>query len=792
MTSNKANKKKNNNIIPIRDLIFHCLKNWYWFALSLSIALGVAVYIIKSTPPMYVRYAEILIKENEQGGSGGTGSTFKELSNSRTTADAQNEIAALQSVEIMKEAIRRLGLEIEFKSEGRFYNGIIYKDRPLNIKVLDLGERETATFTAVITSDTTVTLKEFSYDGESLDGEAITASIGDTIQTPVGRIAVEQRIPGDGFKGENMYITKHNIDMLANSFCSNLKVGLAKEKTSVISLSIKDVSTFRATNILTAILEVYNEKWVDENNYATVKTADFIGRRAEDIKQELEAIDKDIAKFRGDNKLSSGTASTLVKEAVSSKEQEQLLALNNQLELANFIKSYMAQSGTTEIIPSNTGIAATNVESLIGSYNTKVLERNRLVANSSENHPVVKDYDKDIEAMYTGIQTAIESHIKEIERQIVEANKEVESTISRITTTTHNTKELQTLLRQQKVKNALYLFLLQKLEETELSKEFSASNHRILVHPTGSNTPVEPMKRPIIMLALTIGVLVPVIVIFLLVVTNKKVRGRRDLEDINIPFIGEIPLYKERKKALGKNAKRIIVKGGSRNIINEAFRVMRTNFEFMVDKSKTSHVIITTSFNPGSGKTFLTMNLGTTLAIKGSKVLIIDGDLRRASASEYVQSTSGGLVEYLSGGTGDIDKIITTNTGYENLHIITVGTPPPNPTELLNSQRFEALIAEIRKRYDYIFIDCPPVEIVADTQIIEKYCDRTLFVIRAGLLNREMLEELQDIYDNKRFKGLAMILNGTHSGTGRYGYSYGYSYSYGYGYGYGYHYHSKK
>ena len=792
MTSNKANKKRVSNVIPIRDLIFHCLKNWYWFAISLTVTLGVAVYVIKSTPPMYVRYAEILIKESEQGSGGGTGSTFKELSNSRTTADAQNEITALKSVEIMKEAIRRLGLEIEFKCEGRFYDGIIYKDRPLNIKTIDLSERETATFTAVITSDSTVTLKEFVWGGESLNSEPLQATIGDTIQTPIGRIAIERRIPGVGFKGKDLYITKHNVDMLANSLCANLSVGLAKEETSVISLSIKDVSTFRASHILTAILEVYNHKWVEENNYATIKTADFIGKRAQDIKYELEAIDKDIAKFRGDNKLSGNTASTLVREAVSSKEQEQLLELNNQLELANFLKSYMGQSGTSEIIPVNTGIAAANVESLIESYNTKVLERNRLVANSSENHPVVKDYDKDIEAMHAGIQTAIEGHIKEIERQIVDANKEVESTISRITTTTQNTKELQTLLRQQKVKNALYLFLLQKLEETELSKEFSASNHRILVHPTGSNIPVEPMKRPIIMLALTIGVLVPVIVIFLLVITNKKVRGRRDLEEINIPFIGEIPLYKERKKALGKNTKRIIVKGGSRNIINEAFRVMRTNFEFMIDKSKPNHVIITTSFNPGSGKTFLTMNLGTTLAIKGSKVLIIDGDLRRASASEYVQSASGGLSEYLSGGTEDIDKAITTDTGYDNLHIITVGTPPPNPTELLNSQRFETLIAEMRKRYDYIFIDCPPVEIVADTQILEKYCDLTLFVIRAGLLNREMLNELQDIYDNKRFKGLAMILNGTHSGTGRYGYGYGYSYSYGYGYGYGYHYHSKK
>lgn len=786
MANNNASHK-NDNVIPIRDLIFHCLKNWYWFVLSLTIASAIAVYVIKSTPPKYMRHAEILIKESERGSGAGTGSTFKELGNSRTTANAQNEITALQSVEIMKEAIRRLRLDIEFHGEGTFFNGIIYRERPLRITTLDLTESDKATFTAVITSDSTVTLSNFTFRGESLTGTAIQAVIGDTVSTPIGLVLLEKTSSFGTFGGSNLYIEKHNVDMLANHLRANLNVGLIKEKTSVVSLSIKDVSAVRATEILTAILNIYNEQWVEESNHATIKTAEFIGKRAEEIRQELEAIDREIAKFRGDNKLSHSSASTLVQEAVNSKEQELILSLNNQLELANFIKSYMAQGSKKEIIPANTGIQAANIESLIDSYNTKVLERNRLVANSSENHPVVIDYDKDIAAMHAGIQAAIDSHVADLKRQISDANKEIESNITHFTTTTHSTKELQTLLRQQKVKNALYLFLLQKLEETELSKEFSASNNRILVHPTGINIPVEPMKKPIIMLALTLGVMVPLIIIFICVITNRKVRGRRDLEDLNIPFIGEIPLQKEQANS---KERKIIVKGGNRNIINEAFRVMRTNFEFMTDKSKPCNVIITTSFNPGSGKTFLTMNLAATLALKGSKVLVIDGDLRRAATSEYIHTPSVGISEYLSGGTSNVNDIITTDTGYDNLHVITVGTIPPNPTELIGSTHFEHLIAEMRKRYDYIFIDCPPIDIVADTQIIERYSDRTLFVIRAGLLNRDMLGELQDIYDNKRFKSIAIILNGTHSGQGRYGYRYGYSY--GYGYGYGYHYHQKK
>lgn len=787
-----ANKKNSENIIPISDLIFHCFKHWYWFVISLAVASGIAVYLILSTPPQYVRHAEILIKEEAQGGGSGTGSTFKEFSNSRSTANAANEIKALQSVETMKEAIRRLGLDIEFKSEGRFYDGIIYVDRPLIIKTKELSESDIATFTAIIEPDSTVTLKAFTLNGEALHSENITATIGSTTDTPLGEIFIQPSKQGLILIGKELYIEKKNVDQLANHLCSNLKATLADENTTIVTLSLKDISTARATDILNAIIDIYNEEWVKENNYAVIKTAEFINNRANEIKHELQAIDKQIATFRGDNKLSKSTAQALIQDAEESKESEQLLSLTNQLELLTFIKSYMLQSNSKEIIPVNTGINASGFEQLIGNYNTKLIERNRLAANSSESNPVVIDYDKDLEAMYSSIKNAIDVEQKELKKSIATANKEIETKRTKVTSSTHSEKELQTLIRQQKVKNALYLFLLQKLEETELSKEFSASNNRVLVSPCGSNTPVEPMQRPIIMLALILGFLVPFTIIFIRILSDRKVRGRKDLEGLDIPFIGEMPLYGSGNTGRAKKDRyTFVVQNGRRDVINEAFRVMRTNLEFMNDKERESNVIITTSFNPGSGKTFLTMNLAAVLSIKGAKTLVIDGDLRRATASEYIMHATNGLSDYLSGGTNDIDSIITTDTGYENLDVITVGTPPPNPTELLNSERFERLIEEMRKRYTYILIDCPPIEIVADTQILEKYCDRTLFVVRAGLLNREMLGELQNIYDSKRLKGLAMILNGTHSGTGRYGYRYGYSYGYGYGYGYGYHYHQK-
>ena len=271
---------------------------------------------------------------------------------------------------------------------------------------------------------------------------------------------------------------------------------------------------------------------------------------------------------------------------------------------------------------------------------------------------------------------------------------------------------------------------------------------------------------------------------------NTKIRGRKDLEGVAVPFIGEIPLFARRKKGLFRDktadVKAVVVREGCRDIINEAFRVLRTNLEFMTGKDRKSNVIVMTSFNPGSGKSFLTMNIAVSLAIKGKKVLVIDGDLRHGSSSAYVGSPKPGLSDYLSGRVERLADIIVTDKSHKHLDILPVGTIPPNPTELLFDNRLKQAIDAAREQYDYVLIDCPPIELVADTQIIEKLADRTIFVIRAGLLERSMLVELEKIYDEKKYKNMSMILNGTEESGGRYGY--GYRYGYHYGYGSGYHY----
>ena len=431
-----------------------------------------------------------------------------------------------------------------------------------------------------------------------------------------------------------------------------------------------------------------------------------------------------------------------------------------------------------------------------------LLRRNAIAQNSSESNPIVKDYDKRLDKFKETIISAANNEIESLNSQIRLTRKAESKSNQALATSPELAKQQQNIERQLKVKNALYLFLLQKREENELSKEYTASNTRVISAPKSSWAPVAPMKKNAILMALAIGLLLPTAIIFFKEISNNKVRGRKDLEGIDIPFVGEIPMYipedrKEARKALrGTGAKTILVEQGNRNIINEAFRVLRTNLQFITRQKEGCNVIALTSFNPGSGKTFLTMNIAAGLALKGEKVLVIDGDMRHGSSSAYVSSPKTGLSNYLSKGIDSIDGAIVTYPGHDGLHVLPVGTIPPNPTELLHEKRFGELITQMRNKYSYILIDCPPVDIVADTQIIEEYTDRTLFVVRTGLLARNMLDELESIHEEKRLKNLAIILNGTysHGGYYKYGYRYGYRYSYRYGYRYGYKYgyHSDK
>lgn len=684
----------------------------------------------------------------------------------------------------MTEVVNRLGLNETFTIRKGLKNVDLYKVSPVTITFCDKIEVPLS-FTIKFSSKEAFAISELEISGEDI-GETLSAQMGDSIQTSAGIMIVSPTQEfTDAFIGTSIRYVRGSVRAAVDTYSNALVAELGNEDATIINLSINDTSIRKAEDILNTLIEVYNENWIRDKNQIAVSTSQFISDRLGVIESELGHVDENISSYKSEHLLPDVQAASSLYMAQSAENNKELSTLNNQLSTAQYIRRELNTKQLDQTLPANSGIVSANIETQISEYNNLVLDRNRLIANSSEKNPLVKNMASSLQSMQRTIIQSVDNLIVSLNTQIRSLRRQEEATTNRLASNPNQAKYLLSVERQQKVKEELYLYLLQKREENELSQAFTAYNTRLITAPRGSMFPTAPRKMNILLVAFAVGLLVPAVGIFMKENMNTKVRGRKDLENLSIPFIGEIPQYSGTKKKWWEfkhrkrqDMKTIVVNEGNRNIINEAFRVLRSNMDFMASKDNNQHVFVLTSFNPGSGKSFLAINIAISFAIKKKKILIIDGDLRHRTVSSYVDSPNKGLSDYLNNQIEDWKEIIVSYKGYTNLHILPIGTIPPNPTELLEDSKLSMLIEALRPEYDYIFIDCPPVDIVADAQIIEKWADRTIFVVRSGLLDRSMLSELENMYTGKRFKNLSMILNGTESTGGRYGYRYGYHYGY--------------
>lgn len=779
--------------IPLSDIFFMTLHHWPWILLSVFICVGAAYIYLLRTPNVYTRSAEILIKDDTKGQSTG-GEEFANLGLFQSNTNIQNEMTNLQAKDLMEEVVKRLGLDINYYHSGRFHDIVAYGyDLPVKLSVTGFPDEESFSMNLSVDKDGKVTIADLSVPERDGFSKSYNGKLNDTITTPIGKMVVS---PSHNYrKGEtvDLIVSKMPISVARDSYNARLSVAMSNEKGTVIKLTMADPSTQRADEVLNTLIGVYNENWIRDKNQIAVSTSNFINDRLGVIESELGNVDSDISSYKSANLVPDVEAAASMYMAQSQQTQAQILEVNNQLSMARYIRSYLTADGThDQLLPANTGLQSTNVQSLIGEYNEKLLQRNSLVAKSSDKNPLVAQLDEQLGAQRQAIVRTIDNEIIALNTQLKSLRGSEAQTVSKLASNPTQAKNLLSTERQQKVKESLYLFLLQKREENELSQAFTAYNTRIVNKPGASGVPPTPNRRNILAIAFLVGLVIPFGVTYVRETNNTKVRGRKDVEHLAVPFLGEIPQdnkdSRQKNKADKSEVNAIIVHEGRRDIINEAFRVLRTNVEFMCGSVQGCKVIALTSFNPGSGKSFISANLGMSIALKGKNVLIVDGDMRHGSTSAYVGSPAKGLSNYLSGGESDISDVIVKDGKCGSLFFLPVGAIPPNPTELLESPRFGELMKQLRDEFDYIIIDCPPIEVVADAQIIDQYADRTFFIVRAGLLERSMLPELDRLYDEKKYRNMAFILNGTSNEQGRYGYSHSYRYGYGYGYGYGYNY----
>lgn len=795
MNSYKKQDVDNQDVVKIslRDFMQLCLSNWKWFVVSMVVCLGIAIVYILRQEPEYERSEEILIKDQDAGGGvGDIANAFSSFGLVSSNTSVYNELISLRSPAVMYEVAKRLRLDMNYNQRGSFHPVTLYgKNLPVIVDMADIDEQGGASFRMELQPDGDIRLWKFvlhTEDGkQKLDGEVILPKGKYEISSPIGKVTI---IPNAEYKGNpvkesvEIDVSKMPLQTTVELYGEILNGELVDRDADVIGLSIRDVSVQRAVDILNTILLVYNENWVEDKNKMAVATSSFIDERLKLIQSELGDVDSNIAKYQtatGTPDLIASAQMSMEKEAELDKN---LLDIENQLALAQYMKEFIDnKSNKFKVMPVNTGIDNVAIVNDITSYNTLLLTRNNLVANSSESNPIVADYDDQLNGMRASIAGSINNQISGLKTLLKNSTIEKNKIGNKIAGTSEKALPLLSEERQQKVKEGLYLFLLQKREENQLSQKFTADNTRIITPPMGSLKPVSPRKKIILSLAFILGLIIPVAALYLAEIGNTKVRNKKDIDSLKIPFAGEIPQVGKRHKinlSTKPNQKRskdekpplAVVEEGKRDVVNEAFRVIRSNIDFMKGKDKDCLIVMLTSFNPGSGKSFISYNLGLSFSLKGKKVLLVDCDLRHGSSSMYVGSPKKGITDYLTENTDNWKELIKKSDENSLLSILPVGKMPPNPAELLENGRLKKLLDDAKGDYDYILLDCPPVNIVVDTQIVGQYADRTLFVVRAGLLERSALPELNEFYEEKKFKNMSLILNGTEAVQSRY-YTYG-------------------
>lgn len=781
----------------ITDFIQLCKSNWKWFVLSVIFFCGLAFFYIISKEPVYERQEQVLVKDQDGGGSSsGIPSSISALGLLSTNTSVYNELIAITSPAVMSEVVTRLDLDMNYMLR-KFPHGItLYgTSQPFKVKMTDVGVERGASFRMDLYKDGHARLYkfvEFTVDGKvKHDGEVNIKKWPGVYKTPIGvvDIAANDAYPKDGdmFRKDDkvtIQVTKMPVQVAIEGYLAKVTGDLTDEDADVIDLTIKDVNIQRANEILLTILDVYNENWVEDKNKVAVATSKFINERLRVIQEELGESDKTLADLQAATKtanLQGAAEMSQRKEAVS---EDNIVSLLNQLTLSKYLEDYVRDpKNKYNIVPVNLGFGDSEASKQLVAYNELILNRKSLVANSSENNPLLEEYDRQIDLRRDIIFKTLASQVEHLEMSLNTMYKERGKAVERMVETPGKTLPLLTEGRQQKVKESLYLYLLEKREENELSQKFTADNLRVLTPPMGSLMPVAPKKKLILFVAFVFAIGLPLVILYFREVMNTKIRGKKDLENVKMPFAGEIPHVGKRNKLridgkgklIGRKedtAPLSVVAEGKRDVVNEAFRVIRSNIDFMAGKDNGCQVILITSFNPGSGKSFISYNLGLSFALKHKRVLLIDCDLRHGSSSMYVGLPKKGLSDYLSGNVDDWRSLLKTAPASKDLTILPIGKMPPNPAELLENGRLDSIIQEAKQDYDYILLDCPPVNIVVDTMIVGRLADRTLFVVRAGLLDRSALDDLNDLYEDKKLKNMSVILNGTEAIHSRY-YTYG-------------------
>ena len=763
------NEYKSDENFNLYEFLHHYIRYYKFFIISVFLCLIICFLYLRHISPVYKINSTLLVKEEKTDFS----SKLEKFSDmgldlSGNNVKIENEIQLLKSRTIISSVVKSLNLNIEYYNLNSIKNEELFDDLPFNLSLINHSKNNynfnsSYEIKKINNSKLSITnlytKKSFIYNlGNSFEDNNIKFII-----TPNNNTFFD--------KDFHILVKVLKTDQAVDNILNALDITLLQKESSVLALSIKSKNISKGKSILNELVKQHSRETVNDKIEVSVNTLNFIKDRIGFITSELSEIEKNVSKFKSKNKIINfETDAQLFVEKES--ENQKLLSENQiQIELNDFILNHLKSNKSNDLLPFNIGISNNSIDELIGNINNLIIERNKLLVRSKAENPIILNLENQISILKNNLKESLIGNRKSLRITNLLLNRKQAILDGKLNSAPKQEKDFREIHRQQQIKESLYLFLLQKREETSLQLAISTSNTKIIDRAYCNMVPVSPNKILIYALSIIIGILIPFSIIYIFKIFNTTIQNANDIRKLDVPILGDLPYVKNLSSSF-------VIESGDRSSLAEAFRILRTNINFFLSHVKNNNkTIFVTSTLSSEGKSFVSINLSKVLAMTGKKVLLVGFDIRLPKILEYLnESKNLGVTNYIIDKSLKIDDIIFNSDNLENVDIIPSGIVPPNPSELMMNERVEEFFTHAKEKYDYIIVDTAPSGLVTDTLLIKDYADLTVYITRVNILEKKSLNILSDIYNAKKLKNICVLLNGVDYDSG---------YGYGKGYGYG-------
>ncbi|WP_080236629.1 GumC family protein [Spirosoma rigui] len=754
----------------IKFLLTRYAKNWYWFVVAIGISWVITYLVLARIKPVYSTQASILVSASGEEGSSSKEDILRELDIFSSEKNIDDEMEILKSYTLAEKVVNDLGLDVNYSVRGRLRQEDIYRRSPIKVTLITPNRQ---LFGKAV---------EVTVAGNRIQIEGVSYPYNRPIQTPLGLILIRKNT--DTWEPfSTLLITTADKEAVIKSYVERLKVSQATRMSYVLRVKLEDTSIERATAYINRLIHWYDLSSLEYKNRTASNTLQFINGRLSIILGELSNVEKDIQNYKTRAGIVDLSAESSVFLEKVKENDTQLNQVNIQLGALQEVERYIAsKSEKAGLAPAMPGLESPVLTGLLTNLFDLEAQREKLIRTAPEGSTVVEVLDNQIRMTKANIADntqSLRTVLISTRDRMITNNKRVESVIRTIP---QKERVLLDISRQQGIKGGLYTYLLQKREETALSLAATVSDLRVVDTPKGDATPIKPRKSAYYLFALVMGLLVPIVVLWLLDFLNNKISRKAEIEEqTNTPIIGELIQADIRSP--------MEVTAGSRSLISEQIRALRANIHFFTaEEAEGPQTILVTSSISGEGKSFVSLNLGASMAITGRRVVLLELDMRRPKLYKYLNvKTDKGLSSFLVN-RATLEEIIQPVEGYPDLFFIPCGPLPPNPSELLSGKRIGELFAALREGFDVVIADTPPVGLVSDAFSIAAQANITLYLLRHLYTNKVYLKNIEALYQEKRFKNMSLLINGIVTRREyEYNYGYGYDPEYGYGYKAGYH-----